>query len=245
MVGFETGTIYPTSKWGDVRILKYTNHKNVLVEFLETGYQRTARSELILRGICEDITQPSVFNKGIFGEGPYSKKTHLKEYQLWMGLINRTYCGDFHVKYPTCVGTTVSENWHNFQEFAEWCQWQKGFKNTQWELDKDLLSFNSKVYSSETCCFIPKALNIALQINCSRDILPGVYKTDSGYRVTIGSGCTKESKRFKCEVDAFMWYYEKKDRLMKQYAYEYANELDERALDCLLNFKTIERLSVG
>lgn len=62
------------------------------------------------------------------------------------------------------IGCTVHEDWHNFQNFAEWA-----YKKPQawfmegdkiWELDKDSLVEGNKVYCADRCTFLPPELNI-------------------------------------------------------------------------------------
>lgn len=55
----------------------------------------------------------------------------------------------------------------DFQEFAQWSQAQVGYSELEvvggkmqaWSLDKDLLSQASKIYSPETCLFVPHYVN--------------------------------------------------------------------------------------
>ena len=51
----------------------------------------------------------------------------------------------------------------DFQEFAEWCQTQEGYFQLEgsrpWCLDKDILIPGNKIYSPQTCCFVPSFIN--------------------------------------------------------------------------------------
>lgn len=64
--------------------------------------------------------------------------------------------------YLECVN-----NFIDFQEFASWCQIQENYlakdnKGKFYQLDKDILAPDNKIYSKETCCFIPPELNMLL-----------------------------------------------------------------------------------
>lgn len=67
----------------------------------------------------------------------------------------------------------------SFQDFARWCQSQPGYKlldseSRHWALDKDILALliDQKIYSPESCCFIPQYLN---KILCASDSIRGDY----------------------------------------------------------------------
>jgi hypothetical protein len=56
----------------------------------------------------------------------------------------------------------VSSEWHNFQNFANWCQGQQGFNTLEANIDKDILIHGNRTYGPETCCFVPRHLNAAV-----------------------------------------------------------------------------------
>lgn len=101
----------------------------------------------------------SVFNVGYIGVGQYSSKTDKKIYQTWSGMLQRRYCPTLHKKHPTYKNVTVHPDWLNFQVFAKWMNKYYSKDELKYDLDKDLKSGESKVYSSETCMFIPQSLN--------------------------------------------------------------------------------------
>lgn len=76
-------------------------------------------------------------------------------YVLWKNMLAR--CNDYDlVKYPAYKGVTVSDSWLSLSTFLLWCK-DKFSKGLQ--LDKDLLQANAKLYSADTCCFIPQEIN--------------------------------------------------------------------------------------
>jgi len=101
----------------------------------------------------------SVYGIGYLGIGKYKPKQDgrtTKEYNIWSGMMTRCYNPKYHENKPTYKNVTVCEEWHNFQNFAKW------FEDNYidgWEIDKDLLSGDSKIYSPKTCVFIPRGLN--------------------------------------------------------------------------------------
>ena len=71
-------------------------------------------------------------------------------------------------------------------KFREWMMSQ------DWEgkdLDKDLMIPGNKVYSSDTCVFIPHGMNNLIKFHKNNSEYPvGVDLTDSGFRATISIG---------------------------------------------------------
>ena len=58
---------------------------------------------------------------------------------------------------------SVCHNWYDFEKFKYDIMEMPNFDRPYWELDKDLLSPKGlKIYSKDTCCFLPRELNIAM-----------------------------------------------------------------------------------
>ena len=112
---------------------------------------------------------PTVYGVGYFGVGEHRAKNIKgkveKCYDCWKGMLRRSYSEEYLIKQPTYRDTTVCEEWLNFQNFAEW--YEKNYpkiEGIKFELDKDLLQqgIENKVYSPDTCVFLPKSVNIYL-----------------------------------------------------------------------------------
>lgn len=76
-------------------------------------------------------------------------------YRCWRGMLTRCYNQGYQRDNPTYVGASVCVEWLRFSTFLNW--W-KANQVDGWDLDKDLLS-DSKMYSPDTCVFVPKWLN--------------------------------------------------------------------------------------
>jgi len=137
---------------------------------------------------------PSLYGIGYLGVGKYkaymnSKPT--KEYKLWTSMLQRCYDKKYQERQPTYIGTTVDKAWHNFQVFADW--FKKSNYQEDWQLDKDLLSSkNIKIYSPDTCIFLPQTLNNFLTDIRSNNVsgYTGVSldKRKNKWRVCISDG---------------------------------------------------------
>ena len=78
-------------------------------------------------------------------------------YDRWYGMIRRCYSERELSRFPTYKGCSVCEEWLTFSNFKSWMEQQ------DWEgkhLDKDLLIYKNKVYSSETCVFVDYKVNL-------------------------------------------------------------------------------------
>lgn len=112
-------------------------------------------------------------------------------YDRWRKMLSRCYSKQTYLTYKECY---VCEEWLYFSNFKVWMQTQ------DWEgkhLDKDLLVFGNKVYSPETCCFLPPKINHFLTENqrTSGGLPAGVTfsKTEKKYVAT----CSKQGKTFR------------------------------------------------
>jgi len=100
---------------------------------------------------------PVVQGIGYYGESLDKNEGISKAHKRWLHLMERAYSDKYHQIYNTYKNVTVCKEWHNFQNYLEW---DKNNYKEGYSLDKDLLSFkNAKIYSPETCIFIPPALN--------------------------------------------------------------------------------------
>lgn len=89
--------------------------------------------------------------------------------QRWESMEKRCIDGgDQQIKYPRYAGTT--NMFGNFNDFVEWSRAEVGYdlresignQSWAWCIEKDILGNGSKVYSPETCLFVPNAVNIFL-----------------------------------------------------------------------------------
>ena len=84
--------------------------------------------------------------------------------RLWFGINRRCDPDSDYVKSrPTYQG--CRNEFSSFEEFKQWAESQAGFykkdgKGKFWQIDKDLISPGSKVYSPDACIFVPSQLNM-------------------------------------------------------------------------------------
>lgn len=100
----------------------------------------------------------------------YGVKVSCPAYKVWENMLSRCYTSSYQRNLKTYIGCTVHSDWHSFTQFRAW--WLLNYVDG-WELDKDLLVVNNKIYSADTCLFVPQWLNnLTLAHNAGRGSLP-------------------------------------------------------------------------
>ena len=239
------GKILKSKNFGDFKILKYNDSYNVEIQFLKTGYETKVQLVQVKSGEIKDPYSPSVFGVGIFGTKYPStiNGRNIKEYVLWQRMLERCYSDGFKKKNPTYIDCEVSENFKSYEYFYEWCYKQIGFGVGGFELDKDLLLKGNKVYSENTCIFIPAEINLLLiKRDASRgEHLIGVSwcKRDKAFvaQVSRNKGKPERLGYFKTEIEAFNAYKKAKEVFVKEVAEKWKSQIDERAYNALMNYQ--------
>ena len=173
------GKTFTSNKCGDFIVIEYKDYDNVVVKFTATGSVVTTQLCRIKDGSIKDRLFPSVYGVGVLGDAVVSENgVKLKEYKLWRALLGRCYNTKTKNRSPSYAGCSVSDNFRYYPYFKEWCSRQIGFGREGFELDKDVLVKGNKVYSENTCCFIPRELNQALAMNQTENVvdLADMYK---------------------------------------------------------------------
>lgn len=239
------GKVYKSLNSGDFTMLKYNGSKDVEIQFLKTGYRKVAEMKEVRSGEIKDPYLASVFGVGVLGT-KYSSKVNgiqTKEYVLWCGMLQRCYSDTYKKKRPTYEGCKCSDNFLHYEYFYEWCHKQVGFNNEGWHLDKDLLIKGNKVYSEDSCVFIPAEINsLLIKSTASRgEHLIGVHwsNTNKAFRARV---CKNKGKReylgsFKTEIEAYNAYKQAKESFIKEQAEKWKGQIDDRAYNALMNYQ--------
>ena len=241
------GKVCKSKSSGDFKILKYNDRANVEIQFLNTGYEVVVRLDHIKSGKVKDPHSPSVCGVGISGtKYPFMiDGIKTKEYGLWKDMLTRCYSDAYKKRQPTYEGCKVSENFKSYEYFYEWCNSKVGFDVKGFDLDKDLLIKGNKVYSENTCIFIPREINTLLvKRKASRgEYLIGVYwdKAKNAFKAQVrkNKGKSEWLGSFKTELEAFEAYKQAKESFIKEQANNWKDQIDERAYKALMNY-TVE-----
>ena len=156
------------------------------------------------KGYVSNPNHRSVCGVGYFGIGKYVSSSSRVEdirYKTWINMINRVYNKSYHEYRPTYSTVTVCENWHNYQNFAEW--YDNSFPLTlienKMQMDKDLLQqgIQNKIYSPKTVVWIPTSINTYI----TKQIESGVFWYEKKKRWT--GYCSEFKKRNKVNLGSF------------------------------------------
>lgn len=181
-------------------IVEYNNARDIKVKF-DDGYVTKATYDKFKKGGIESPYERRSYNIGYLGVGKAKTTENCKAtkvYTQWKNMLLRCYCEKYKSKNPTYKDCTVCEEWHNFQNFAKW--YDENYyelKDERVELDKDFLFKDNKVYSPQTCMFIPKKLNSALANKFSTNT--------TGF---AGVSWSKKDKKFRAKISKFGKRYE-------------------------------------
>ena len=239
----ETGSKYKVNCETSLTIVEDLGWDNVIVRF-DSGYVTKTQRSSILKGTVKDKLFRSVCGVGYLGDGEYSRVDHKIAYQTWVDMLKRAYTE----KKGRCnyFGVTVCEEWHNFQSFAKWCHSQDFFnikdkKGKRYDLDKDILVKGNKIYSPETCCFVPSEINcLFIRNKRFRGKYPiGVTKIGKYFtaRLSKGFGNRVLLGTFKTELEAFSAYKKAKEVYLKELAEKYRNKVCYKTYLTLINYE--------
>lgn len=165
----------------------------------------------------------------------------VKEYALWIAMLKRCYSKKFHEYKPNYIGCTISDEFKKYSYFYDWCNQQIGFNLPDYELDKDLLSGENKIYSQNTCCFLPKSLNLLItNLKSNKGELPSGVSLDKRYGTYLAKlrvdGRQIYIGTFKSELEAWVAYKNAKESEIKRQALRFKEQISESAFEKLFNY---------
>lgn len=245
MATISVGDVFRTNEGFDVLVVSVVHSKEIIVEFQDLNKHRaTVTSGNLRAGSIKNPYKVISCGYGFMGSGKYiarSGNNIMPEYSAWNSMMKRCYGDATQVSRPTYIGCTVADEWHNFQNFADWYTNQQ-FYGKGYHLDKDVLVKGNKVYSPETCCLIPQDINALINKNLkSRGEYPiGVsyHKTKKKYIASI-SKCSKifEIGTFDSPELAAQAYTSEKENHVREVANYWRNSIDEPVFFALTRWR--------
>lgn len=165
-----------------------------------------------------------------------------REYQLWVDMIKRSKSENLKNKRKTYIDVDCSDDWLLFSKFLKDVSEMKGFENKKWQLDKDILVKGNKIYSKETCCFIPREINNLFIKSASRkgDYPTGVYFDNylGKFRACISVGKKQIKYGMFNDPDlAFLEYKRIKEDHIKDVANRFKGDICPRVYKSLINYE--------
>lgn len=232
------GEKYVTNEGYEVEIIEYFNNRNIKIKLNDGNVIKNLQYGNIIRGNVKNPYHKSVYGVGFIGVGEYSSKTHPKIYQTWNRMLERCYDLKYQEIKSSYTGCSVTEEWHNYQNFAEWFEknYVEGFV-----LDKDILVKGNRVYSHSTCGIVPHEINeIFIKRQNDRGEHPiGVTKLGNKFITQISLNIKRQKYlgSFNTPEEAFQVYKEAKEVYIKVVADKWREQITEQIYQAMYNYQ--------
>ena len=234
-------------------IIKYRKYSDIDIYFPEYDwtFKNSAYKEF-KKGNIACPYEKRVYGVGYLGEGKYKayengKKT--KCYRTWYDMLRRCYDEKNLKRNPTYIDSEVCDKWLNFQNFAKW--FYENYYEIEGQkmcLDKDILYKGNKIYSPDTCVFVPHNINVLFT---KRDKVRGDYPIGVHYHKASGkfqAKCNvydyKENKQklkhlglYNSPQKAFESYKEFKEKHIKKVADYYKDLIPEKLYRAMYEYE--------
>ena len=164
-----------------------------------------------------------------------------KVYDRWKAMLCRCYSNNYQGKQPTYIGCYVCEEWLLFTNFKKWYETHY---RLDYHLDKDILFKGNKLYSPETCSFVPQEINkLFTNRKNDRGNLPiGVCYSKKYNKFTSQiniDGKRKNLGFFNNDKEAFYAYKKEKEKNIKEMAEKYFKDrlITENIYNAMISYK--------
>ena len=230
----------------EMRIIRYGNSKDIDVEFIKDGVILEHRDyKNFKKGEIKNPMTPSVYGVGYMGIGKFKSRDengkHTKCHKTWQAMHQRCYDSNYQEKYTTYKNCRVCKEWNDYNEFGKWFDENYyEIEGQRMALDKDILKKGNKVYSPDTCVFVPSSINnLFVKRDKSRGELPiGVSKKGNKFVAQLN----KDNERiylglYSTAEEAFQVYKKAKEAYIKEVAEEYKDKIPYRLYEALINYE--------
>ena len=176
-----------------------------------------------------------VFGVGINDVSEYTRGT--KAYLVWKSMLARCYSDYTRKANPAYVGCSVCEEWLVLSVFKKWFD-ENYIPGTQ--LDKDIIVRDNKVYSPDTCCFVPQEINKLFKGHTrTKSNLPhGIVRQYRKFRATIRTNGVAHRMSFDNLADAVAFYELNRSQRILDVANRFYGEgkINERTFNAIVKY---------
>lgn len=187
------GEVRNNNKGTPMKIIAYRSYDDIDIQFQDEFYYVKEHQTYsnFRNGGVKNPYDKTVLDVGYLGVGRHKiqypeTRTNTKIYMSWKNMLDRCYYEKHKERNPSYYNTsTVCNDWHNFQTFADWYEeheYQVG--DERLHLDKDIKYPGNTVYSPQTCILVPQRINMMFVNKSNNRGLPnGITKGNKGYYV--------------------------------------------------------------
>lgn len=236
------GEINETTYGSIMKIISYINSNNIVVQFQDNNrYETNTTYKRFTTGNVKNPYDRSVCGTGYIGETSTRNNGIVKHsYYTWKAMMKRCYT----TKYNSYKNVFVCEEWHCYANFEKW------YDNNYWKcgeetmcLDKDILFINSKIYSPNTCLFIPNRINLLFQ--SIQYIIENGTRYNKKYKKYVVHVRHMESNKndyfgsYKTKEESIEIYLKHKRLYIKQIANDYNNKYNnfpDKIYQAMINY---------
>lgn len=237
------GKRFITNEGYEIEIIEYFDNTNCTIKFSDFTCNNRYNLSLkeIKQGEVKNYFHRSVFKIGFIGGDSYKPKNDKKCYDYWYSMLRRSYWKGYHASEKSYKDVTVCKEWHNFQNFAKWFTENYTPETMQgWQLDKDILQKGNKVYSPETCAFVPQEVNklFTRRSACRGEYPIGVSNVRGSWYASINKGNGVEHLgTFRTAEDAFQAYKQAKEDYIREVADKWKGQITKQVYENMYNYK--------
>ena len=219
------GSIFPSNKSGDMEIIEYRGYHKIKVRFVNTGYETMAELGQIRKGNVKDHSLLTGYEAGTVHKSNNFGEFEIIEYNNSLDVKIRFFNTGY--EYTVCASQIKDGR----------------IKDPYAPTVYGVGVTGNKVYSEDTCVFLPRAINIALthRKDIDNKLPVGVFPITNSintYQANIKlDGKTHYLGSFKTPELAFRAYKEKKEWILKQLAFKWGEKLDPRAERALYQYE--------
>lgn len=164
----------------------------------------------------------------------------LLPYRLWHGMIRRCYDNKYKNHKTSYCDCSVCEEWKYFSNFNKWFDKHKEEYKEGYQLDKDILVKGNKVYSPETCCFVPNEINSLIKRYPRKNTPTGITMSNNKYVARVSKyHKTLFLGSFDTIKESFDVYKNEREEYIKEVATKYYidGKIARNVYDALMNYK--------
>lgn len=221
---------------------------DVGIQYLDRfSHERSVQCAALSSGRHRNPYHPTCFGAGFLGVGRFASgggRFSVPEHATWTRMLQRCYSGGYQSAQPTYAGCSVTDEWLDYQKFAEWLTSQPAWGMPGFELDKDLIFLGNKIYSPDACSLVPGAINCLISTRARKGSSPlgACFNKEKGKYTAFcmdGDGNNKYLGAFADAVEAFSVYKSYKERVIKMVAERFRAQIDPRVFHTLMNYEVL------